>query len=119
MPKTILGETVNEEKWARAKKRAAEEGQAGNYAYCMSIYKKMMHLSDKKVKKTAKSIVLDGKVGYSERKVGLALIKGELQEFRCRNCNALLLRGKNIAKSHIEIKCRKCGKLVVNLSIAT
>lgn len=31
----------DEEKWQKAKERAAEEGQEGNWAYIMGIYKKM------------------------------------------------------------------------------
>ena len=115
----ILGTPINEEKWARAKKRAAEQGQAENYALITHIYKEMMYLSGskkKKVKKTAKSVVSVGDSQYyNDKKVSLSLMKGELQEFRCENCDALLLRGRNLRKSHIEIKCRKCGKIVVNL----
>ena len=44
MPRRILGEPVNEEKWAKAEKQAAQQGHAGNYAYITSIYKKMAHL---------------------------------------------------------------------------
>lgn len=39
----ILGKPIDEEKWARAKERAAEEDHAGDYAYIMDIYKKMTH----------------------------------------------------------------------------
>lgn len=44
MPKKVLGKPIDEEKWEEAKKQAEKEGHAGNYAYIMSIYKKMAHL---------------------------------------------------------------------------
>jgi hypothetical protein len=44
MPRTVLGQPVDEEKWAEAKKQAAEEGHAENYAYISAIYKQMAHL---------------------------------------------------------------------------
>ena len=45
MPKTILGHAVDEAKWEEAKKQAAKQGHAGNYAYISAIYKKMAHLN--------------------------------------------------------------------------
>ena len=44
MPRNILGKPVDEDKWERAKARAAEQGHAGEYDYIMSIYKRMAHL---------------------------------------------------------------------------
>lgn len=45
MPKGshVLGTPVDEEKWARAKERAAEEGHGGEWDYIMGIYKRMSH----------------------------------------------------------------------------
>lgn len=44
----------------------------------------------------------------------LVLVKGELDEFRCGACHALLFKGLNLDKSMIEVKCRSCGTLLVS-----
>jgi hypothetical protein len=41
MPSSVVKTKEQEKKWKLAKKRAKEEGQEDNYAYIMSIYKKM------------------------------------------------------------------------------
>lgn len=46
--------------------------------------------------------------------VKLILSKGEqMDEFRCGGCGAMLLKGKNLEKAIIEVKCRRCGALVI------
>jgi len=132
----ILGKPIDEGKWERAKERAAEEGHDGDYAYVMEIYKRMTHSgefkpdhvadrakkgqslpdwkkkkwdSDKhelKVKAVRKSI--------DTEHMRLVLVKGDLDEFRCGACHALLFKGLNLEKSMIEVKCRSCGTLLVS-----
>lgn len=99
----ILGEPINEEKWSRAKELAEKEGHGGEYDYIMGIYKRMMRLGEYK-----KSLE-----PYQSMRV--ALVKGDLDEFVCGNCGALLLKGKHLEKAHIEVKCRRCGTLVMNV----
>lgn len=117
----ILGKPVNEEKWARAKKRAAEEGHAEDWAYVMSIYKKMAHLSDSDGKKKSKetvekssSVDTDGKHTYNDIKRFVLADGSALDEFRCGHCRALLFKGLHLEKSVIEVKCRSCGTLNIN-----
>ena len=98
----ILGQPIDEDKWERAKQRAEEEGHGGEYDYIMGIYKRMMGLNKS-----------SGNPAYSD--VRAALVKGELDSFVCGNCGALLLRGKHLEKAHLEIKCRRCGTLVMNV----
>ena len=135
MPKgsKILGKPIDEDKWSRAKKRAAEEGQEGNYAYIMDIYKKMSHSgefarehvserhekkqklpawkeknwdSKKRQLKTAKSMPDDH--------LRLILAKGDMDEFHCGKCGVLLFKGLNLEKSMIEVKCRSCKTMLVS-----
>lgn len=42
------------------------------------------------------------------------IIGGELDELRCPDCGSLLLKGKGLEKSIIEIKCRHCKTIVSN-----
>lgn len=44
-------------------------------------------------------------------------ISQSFKEFRCPKCNALLLKGNNLEKAQIEVKCRRCGEIVRNFSI--
>jgi len=37
-----------------------------------------------------------------------------LNEFRCGGCGMLLLRGRNLEKALIEVKCPRCKSLVIN-----
>lgn len=112
MPKRMLGEPVDEHKWNKAKEIAAKEGRAEDWAYIVGIYKKMMGVS--KTKKAGVEKSLNKGYTYS-RKVKLVVSKGNLQELRCGNCNALLMKGLNLDHALIETKCRRCGKLIVNI----
>lgn len=47
----------------------------------------------------------------------LVITKGDLDEFRCGSCHALLFKGLNLEKSMIEVKCRSCGTLLVSESL--
>jgi RNase P subunit RPR2 len=42
------------------------------------------------------------------------VVGGDLDDFRCPKCNALLLKGKHLEKAVIEIKCKSCGTIVAN-----
>lgn len=44
MPKTIDGKPIDEQKWKKAKRLAAEEGHTEDYDYIVGIYKKMVGL---------------------------------------------------------------------------
>ena len=137
----ILGQPINEEKWSRAKERAAEEGHTGDYAYIMDIYKKMSHLGEFKREHVAERRKKKQKLpAWRERRwdqkthalktktaavkkaldhdhLKLALMrgaKGDLDEFRCGACGVLLFKGMNLAKAQIEVKCRGCRKLLVS-----
>ena len=109
--KKILGQPINEEKWAEAKARAAEEGHTEDYDYVMSIYKKMMHLSKSSIDNSQVSGYTKGR-GYR-----LILAKGGLDEFRCGKCRSLLFKGLHLQKSFIEVKCRSCGTFNVNVDL--
>ena len=139
----ILGQAIDEEKWARAKKRAEEEGFAGNWGYVMDIYKKMTHsgeftpkniayrkkkgmkvpewrakkkYSPKQYQTAKKAIDLADDRVYTETRIKLVLVKGQpIDEFRCGVCGMLLLRGMHLEKSIIEIKCKRCKHLIVNI----
>jgi len=39
------------------------------------------------------------------------VIGGELDEYRCDSCGRLLMKGRNLEKSIVEIKCKWCGAL--------
>ena len=41
MPTNVVKTPEDEEKWQKAKARAAEQGKADNYAYIMGVYKSM------------------------------------------------------------------------------
>ena len=97
----VLGKPIDEAKWIQAKSRATEEGYADDYAYIMAIYKNMAHL----VASVHKAM---------PDHMRLVLVKGELDEFRCGACHALLFKGLNLEKSLIEVKCRSCGTLLVS-----
>jgi len=107
MPKMFMGEPIDEEKWKKAKDIAAKEGKAENWKYIVGIYKRM-------VGKTKVEKSLETRYNYS-RKIKLIVSKGDLQELRCGNCGALLMKGLNLDHAMIETKCRRCGKLIVNI----
>ena len=138
----ILGQPINEEKWSKAKARAAEEGQEGNYAYIMDIYKKMSHLGEFKQEHVAERRKKKQKLpAWREKKwdtkkrqlktaavkkaldhehLKLALMhgaKGDLDEFGCGACGVLLFKGVNLEKAQIEVKCRSCGTLLVSTAL--
>jgi len=46
MPTNVVKTPEDEEKWKKAKAIASKEGQSGNYAYIMGIYKKMKGSSE-------------------------------------------------------------------------
>jgi len=54
------------------------------------------------------------KTDRGSKHMRLVLVKGELDEFRCGACHALLFKGLNLEKSMIEVKCRSCGTLLVS-----
>ena len=139
----VLGTPIDETKWEEAKKRAAEEGHDEDWDYIMEIYKRMSHSGEfrpkfigqrkkkrqtlsewkqktkdwkkKRVLSTKKSIDLVDDPGYTKR-VKLALLKDQiLDEFRCGVCGLLLLRGVHLEKSIIEVKCKRCKNLIVNI----
>lgn len=129
----ILGKPIDEDKWERAKERAAEEDQEGNYAYIMDIYKKMTHsgefkeehVSERQKKKQSlpewkekkwdsKKKQLKTTKKSQDDHMRLVLVKGDLDEFRCGACGALLFKGLNLEKSMIEVKCRSCGTMLVS-----
>ena len=132
----ILGQPINEEKWVEAKKRAAEEGQADNYAFIMDIYKKMSHLGEFKEEYVAERRKKKQKLpDWREKKwdtkqrqlkttpvkksLKLMLAHGrELDEFRCGICGALLFKGFHLEKSMIEVKCRRCGAFLISKVLA-
>lgn len=120
MPKNILGQPVDEEKWERAKRLAAKQGEAENYAYIMSIYKQMAGLNktdelDEFEKSFEKSFGLEAPSGYTEKQTRIVIRKSQFMDVRCEHCNSKLLRmRRTLAKSKqhsVEIKCRKCGEL--------
>jgi hypothetical protein len=129
----ILGKPIDEDKWARAKERAAEEGQSGNYAYIMDIYKKMSHSGEfarehvaerrekkqrlpawKEKKWDSKKRQLKTTKSLPDDHIRLVLAKGDLDEFHCGECGVLLFKGLNLEKSMIEVKCRSCKTLLVS-----
>ncbi len=120
--KTVHGEPFDEEKWKRAKERAEEEGHAEDYEYITGIYKRMARTGEykpkfskerKKKKQTVPEWKESKKNWKKTVKKGFTLVVGgDLDEYRCPECNMLLLKGRNLEKSQVEIKCRRCGTLV-------
>ena len=105
MPSKMFGKPIDEEKWAKAKTQAAREGQAGNYAYITAIYKRMAHLE-----KSHRGLLRES-VRRSDTGRFRLVIGGDLDEYRCDSCGRLLMKGRNLEKSIIEIKCKWCGAL--------
>ena len=60
--------------------------------------------------KTNLLIILENRV----KKSFTLVVGGDLEEFRCPHCGALLLKGCGLEKSIIEIKCRHCKAIVRN-----
>ena len=136
----ILGKPIDEDKWARAKARASEEGQEGNYAYIMDIYKKMTHsgefkeehvaerkkkgqkLPDWKAKKwdsdkreLKKPVAV--KKAFEQEHLRLAMMHGtkdSLDEFRCGKCGRLLFKGVHLEKAMVDMKCTACTSMLVS-----
>lgn len=121
---TVHGEPFDEEKWKRAKERAAEEGHEGEYDYITGIYKRMARTGEYKPKyskqrKKKGQSVAQWKEKHPDwkkkvKKSFSLVIGGDLDEFRCPDCGALLLKGKNLEKAQVEVKCKRCGTLVSN-----
>lgn len=63
MPKTIHGRPVDEEKWDKAKKLAAEEGRYGDWEYTMGIYKRLVGM--KNIESKSYSFLTDS-IGFEE-----------------------------------------------------
>ena len=127
----ILGKPIDEEKWQSAKERAAEEGHAEDYDYIMGIYKRMAkvgefreeHISDRKKRGEKlpewKEKRWDSKkhtLKQTKKSIDLILPSPGMDEFRCGECGAMLLKGLHLEKAVIEVKCKRCGSLVVNLN---
>ena len=134
--KTVYGEPFDEEKWKKAKERAAEEGHAEDWPYVVGIYKRMARTGEYKPKFSRERERKDQTVDTWKEKhpkwqnrarnttksvdsdaVGVRLILphgAELQEFRCGECGVLLFKGLNLEKSLIEVKCRSCGTMLVS-----
>lgn len=132
--KTVYGEPFDEEKWKKAKERAAEEGHEDDWPYVVGIYKRMARTGEYKPKfsqqrekkgqtvdewktdnpKWKKRAAVPTKKAMSDSHLRLVLTKGDLDEFRCGNCGSLLFKGLNLEKSMIEVKCRSCGTLLVS-----
>lgn len=55
----------------------------------------------------------DKHLGYTKSRVRLVLDDQTLEEYRC-TCGSLLLKGRNLDRSLIQVKCRKCGRMNVN-----
>ena len=111
MPKIIYGKPVDEEKWAEAKRLAAEEGHDEDYDYIVTIYKRLAHLG-----KAENGIdrILEKK--YTKGRIKLTLAKRNYftTEVRCVRCDALLYKIRPLQKGvfteiEVEIRCRKCG----------
>lgn len=118
----VHGTPFDEEKWNKAKARAKEEGHDGEYDYIMGIYKRMSRSGEYRAKfsrerKKKKQSVAEWKEKHpnwkKKMKKGFTLvIGGDLDEYRCPDCNSLLLKGRNLEKAMVEVKCKRCGALV-------
>jgi len=127
--KTVYGQPFDEEKWKEAKKRAEEEGHAEDWPYVVGIYKRMAKTGEFKTKfsaerKKKKQTVESWKEKHPKWKekahkslgherMRLVVSQGELQEFRCGECEALLFKGLHLEKAVVETKCRRCGKILL------
>ena len=122
--KTVHGEPFDEKKWESAKASAEEQGHAEDYEYIVGIYKRMARTGEykpkfsKERKKKDQSVSewRDSKKDWKKtvKKSFRLIVGGDLDEFRCPDCHSLLLKGKNLEKAMVEIKCRRCGALVSN-----
>lgn len=92
--KQVGGKPFDEDAWKKAQELAKKEGRAGDYPYIVGIYKRIKGIS-----KSLKLVI-----GKSQ----------DLNDYRCPECNSLLLRGINLEKAIVEIKCKKCGIIVDN-----
>ena len=121
--KTVHGEPFDKEKWFHAKEQAAEQGHEDDYDYIVGIYKRMARTGEykpkfsKERKKKGQTVAewKDSKKDWKKtvNKSFRLVIGGDLDELRCPDCHRLLLKGKNLEKSLIEVKC-KCGAIVSN-----
>jgi len=117
----ILGKPIDEEKWERAKARAAESGHAEDYAVIMDIYKKMTHSGEftetniaYRKKKKMKVPAWRKKFKYSPKKFATATksgidTTGELGYSKNRGMRLILAKAKvNLD----EFRCGACGALL-------
>jgi len=67
--KAAISVSTAESKWKEAKNQAKEQGQSGNYAYTMDIFKKMIHLNKSIMTVLLKSDKMEGgKADNSKKK---------------------------------------------------
>lgn len=78
MPVSVVKTKKDEEAWEQAKEQAKEQGQKNNYAYIMSIYKKMTgyEAGDVKKKKRKKESLAD----YLAKKLTVSFTEAKLIE---------------------------------------
>jgi len=81
MPVSVVKTKKDEEAWEQAKEQAKEQGQKNNYAYIMSIYKKMTgyeagDVEKKKKKKKKKESLAD----YLVKKLTLSFTEAKFIE---------------------------------------
>jgi len=135
----ILGKPIDETKWAEAKAQAAKEGHEGDYAYIMTIYKAKTHsgefeqkhidyrhkhdmrldtFREKKWDSKHHKLKVAVKSLNDQPSPGMRLVVSKDQEdldsFCCGSCGALLFKGMNLEKARVEVKCRRCGVLLVS-----
>lgn len=117
----ILGKPIDEDKWARAKARAAEEGHTEDYAYIMDIYKKMTHSGEftatniaYRKKKEMKVPAWRAKKKYSPKQYQTAA-KSSIDTVanpgypKSRDVRLVLAKAKDIFD---EFRCGSCGALL-------
>lgn len=117
----ILGKPIDEEKWERAKARAAEEGHTEDYGYIMDIYKKMTHSGEftetniaYRKKKKMKVPAWRKKFKYTPKKFATATKAGidttrELGYPENRRMRLVLAKAQDIFD---EFRCGNCEALL-------
>jgi len=118
----ILGKPIDEEKWAEAKKEAAESGHAGDYAVIMDIYKKMTHSGEftrsniaERKKKKMKVPEWRKKKKYSPKQYATATKSGvdnaiNMGYSKNRGLKLVLAKAKD---SFDEFRCGHCRALLL------